>query len=222
VASEWAAEIQPEYMHEFNFRGAALGGLPPNILEVIDTVTGGPFAGLVPSALLGLTSQWPKAHGELIGKLRTSGPYNRTAFLEVKNMTAAEAFATFVNQSIYDYFENGKADLHTGAIKTALDRDGIMGQHGVPRMPLFVYKAIADELSPIGSTDALVRDYCNHGARIFYQRNTVGGHLAEEMNGDSRALEWLVCVLDGKECYTGLGQTCTTQNVTVNITTLAA
>jgi hypothetical protein len=56
LASEWATEIQPEYMSDFDFRGAALGGLPPNILEVMKTVTGGPFAGLFPSALVGLTS----------------------------------------------------------------------------------------------------------------------------------------------------------------------
>jgi hypothetical protein len=96
-----------------------------------------------------------------------------------------------------------------------------MGQHGIPMMPLFLYKAIADEVSPIRSTDALVGAYCDKGTRILYQRNTAGEHLSEELNGDSRALAWLDCVLDGKGCRVDLRQHCIVQNVTVDVSTLA-
>ena len=93
-----------------------------------------------------------------------------------------------------------------------------MGYHGVPQLPLFVYKAIADEVSPVEETDAIVKKYCAVGANILYQRNTVGGHYVEDINGDARALEWLSSVLGGTYGTTSLSQGCTIQNVTLNVT----
>ena len=80
-------------------------------------------------------------------------------------------------------------------------------------MPIFMYKAIADELSRVQDTDALVDRYCGVGASILYQRNTIGGHGAEDINGDPRALEWLSSTLNGTLHQSG----CLIQNVTVNI-----
>jgi Secretory lipase len=71
-----------------------------------------------------------------------------------------------------------------------------MGYHGVPQMPLFVYKAIADEVSRIEDTDALVNRYCAVGASVLYQRNTVGEHILEENNADATAFAWLSSALD--------------------------
>jgi hypothetical protein len=49
-----------------------------------------------------------------------------------------------------------------------------MGYHGVPSMPVFVYKAIQDEFSPVADTDTLVERYCGVGANI-----TVGGPMSK-------------------------------------------
>ena len=89
-----------------------------------------------------------------------------------------------------------------------------MGLHGVPHMPLFIYKAIYDELSPVADTDELVNEYCTGGANIIYQRNTVGGHEAEVTNGDASAFDWLTSTLEGKYHHVG----CTIQNITIEVT----
>ena len=89
-----------------------------------------------------------------------------------------------------------------------------MGYHGTPEMPLFIYKAISDELTPIASTDELVDRYCNVGVNIIYERNTIGGHEAEEINGDKAAFEWLSEVLSGTYDHTG----CTIRNTSYNVT----
>ncbi|KAL1962662.1 hypothetical protein VTN77DRAFT_9296 [Rasamsonia byssochlamydoides] len=182
LANEWAAELQVQYAPELTFSGADLGGLTPNVTSVIESVNGQYWAGLIPLGLLGVASQYPEV-----------------MFLATKNITWAEAIATFMNQDISDYFVNGEAYVQA-------------------QMPLFVYKAIADEISPIGETDALVDKYCAVGANILYQRNMVGGHLAEYTNGDARAFEWLRSVLEGT--YTPASG-CTIQNVTVNVTSTA-
>ena len=214
IASEWAAELQVQYAPELRFAGAALGGLVSNTSSVFPAVTGTRWAGLFPEALLGITSQYPEAYKYLLSQLKPSGPYNKTAFLAAKDMSIEEAFITFADQDIFRYFKNREAFFNAPVIQNMLDREAYMGYHGVPQMPLFIYKAIADEITNIDTTDVLVQRYCNVGANILYERNKVGGHLAEETNGDKRALEWLSKVLDGSYQHAG----CTIKNVAINVT----
>lgn len=129
-------------------------------------------------------------------------------------MTIAEASAVFNMSDVFAYFLNGSSFLQASVISDMFENDAAMGLHGVPQMPLFVYKAIADEISYTNYTDALVDKYCDNGASILYERNTVGGHLAEETNGDARAFAWLQTVLSGKHQAQG----CTIRNVTLNTT----
>lgn len=215
IASEWAAELQVQYAPELNFAGIAIGGLVPNVTSALSAASGGLFAGLFPAGLLGITRQYPEVYGYVISKLKTTGPYNKTTLLSVKNMDFNEEFAFFQNQDIFQYFIDGESDLQTPILQKVFDNDGYMGYHGVPQMPMFVYKAIADEISVVGDTDKLVDRYCGVGANILYQRNEVGGHLAEYTNGVERVFEWLGSVLDGTyvEKYESVG--CTVQNVSV-------
>ena len=218
LASEWAAELQVKYAPELNFSGAALGGLTPNISSVLVSVTSSLYAGLIPGGILGLTAQYPEAYKYIVSKLNPTGQYNRTTFLSAKNLSAVQALEVFADQNVFDYFVDGIADLQAPIIQTIFDNDGLMGYHGVPQMPVFAYKAIADELSNVTETDALVNKFCEMGANILYQRNTVGGHLAEETNGDARALEWLSSVLDGTYSEQYAAQGCTIENVTIDVT----
>lgn len=195
------------------------------------------------SAILGQSSQHPEEYEYIISRLKTTGTHNATGFLATLNMTADEADVAFAFQDIGDYFIGGISDL-TGSLAGAeTDRDGIMGYHGVPQAPLFVYKAIADEISAVAETDELVERYCagelifqgmdasdklyanevlrSVGANILYQRNTVGGHSAEYVNGHPAALAWLSSVLGGTYAQDYNTTGCITENVTVNITSTA-
>ncbi|KAI9661133.1 MAG: hypothetical protein M1821_009460 [Bathelium mastoideum] len=213
LASEWAAELQKEYAPKINFVGAALGGLTPNIRNVLNMVTGTPFAGLAPVAILGMTSQFPDAYQFILDRLNPTGEHNKTTFLTAKNETPTQYLASFAGQDIYDYFICGEDDFNSPTISQLIDAQGIMGRHGTPQMPLFVYKAIYDETSPIADTDALVDQYCSDSVSIQYQRNTVGGHVAEETNGIPGALEYLSSVMAGKVPAGG----CIYQNVAIDI-----
>lgn len=88
-----------------------------------------------------------------------------------------------------------------------------MGKHTVPTMPIYAYKAINDDLSLISDTDNLIKELCAKGVSIVYERNTVGGHSDEAMNGNAAAVEFLTSVLAGN--YASLG--CIIRNVTVSI-----
>ncbi|OAP63180.1 hypothetical protein AYL99_02407 [Fonsecaea erecta] len=214
IASEWAAELQVQYAPELNFSGVALGGLVPNGTSILHTIDGTPAAGLIPSFIIGVMKQYPEAYQYLLSSLKTSGPYNATGFLAVQNMSYFEATVAFMNESILNqYFVNGTSFLQQPIIQRVFDVDGLMGYHGVPQMPMFIYKATHDEYSHVGDTDTLVARYCEGGANILYQRNLVGNHLDEETNGDARALDWLKAALDGTLM---MPRGCTVQNVTTD------
>ncbi|KAF2450175.1 lipase [Karstenula rhodostoma CBS 690.94] len=214
IASEWAAELQEQYAPELSFSGMAIGGCVPNMTEARDNLTGTAYAGLLPGMYLGLTSEDEDARAYLVSRLKTSGPYNASAFLADLKLTVTQAFAAYANQDLYAYFVNGRADLEAPVLTNIGARNSYQGYHGVPQMPTFVYKAIGDEFSTVRSTDALVERWCGINVDVEYQRNTVGNHITEIGNGKQRALNWLGGIFDGTAIVGG----CSVQNVTVDVT----
>ena len=187
IATEWALEFQEQYAPELNISGAALGGLVPNTTDVIgvrapDTIYGSHAI----AGFLGIISQYPDAYKYLLSQLKTDGPYNKTEFLAIRHMDYDEGHIHYMNQSIYDYFINGEGIMHAPLIKYAIQRNTIMTYHGVPQVPLFLYKAIHDVIVPIPATDVWYNRSCSLGVNIRYERNTMGGHVAELVNGDPR------------------------------------
>lgn len=218
LASGWAAELQAEYAPELNFAGVALGGTPANAEAAFGAVNGGIFAGLIPSAILGLSTQHRAFHDLAYEKTKIEGPFNRTSFLAARNFSINEDIAEFAFQNITEYFIHGEADLETPAIKKAFAEDTVLGYHGVPKAPLFVYHAVEDQVAPVKEADVLVEKYCSRDANILYQRNSVGQHVEEVTNGKSRAVAWLSSVFDGSHKATYPSNGCTVQNVTITVT----
>ncbi|KAK4120265.1 lipase 5, partial [Parathielavia appendiculata] len=211
LASTFAAERQASYAPELSFAGAALGGVPSNFTQIVYNVTGTPYAAIVPYVLLGVTAQYPEAREFLIRQLREDGPYNRTTFLAALRTTPAEAVAMFMGHDIFEYFTNGDDILKAAEMVRVLGDNWHMGYHGIPQMPLFVYKAVMDELTSIATTDDHVDRICRVGANVLYQRNLVGAHESEYVNGGVRALGWLELVLSGTRPEPGSG--CKVENV---------
>jgi hypothetical protein len=163
-----------------------------------------------------MTTQDADAYAFLLSRLHTTGPYNASAFLAVRTMNAVQAFAAFAMQDIYQYLVGGRQDLFdpSSPLTPIIYKEGYMGYHGVPRLPIFAYKAIHDEFSNVEDTDAVVQRWCGVGVDVRYERNEIGGHMAEITNGRGRALEWLKAVFEGGAVAKG----CLVQDVSVNIT----
>lgn len=197
LASEWATEVQHSYAPELCLAGAALGGLTPNITNTLPSLNKAPYAGLIVSSLLGLGNQYPEFKQQIVGSLKKTGSYTATQFLAAYKYSFQQAIAAFYQQDISQYFEHGFDDVINAVTNPIFNEDGIMGRHGVPRVPLFVYKAINDEVSVIKDTDDLVDKYCSNGANILYQRNTIGNHEDEFTAGATPALQFLGAMLSG-------------------------
>ncbi|OJJ06463.1 hypothetical protein ASPVEDRAFT_326696 [Aspergillus versicolor CBS 583.65] len=217
MPSEFSAEIAPYYAPEIDLVGVAIGGLVTNVTNALDVVDGTFYAGLNMLAILGVSARYPEVEAYLDTTLKSDGPYNKTSFLSAGKMATFEAFSFFANQSVSDYFSNGEAYLDAPQLRPARERNWQMGAYFTPRAPLYVYKAIQDELSPVGDTDVLVDNYCTDGANILYERNTVGSHQDEYVYGSASAYAWLVSVLEGRyaKVYNPVG--CTIRDVTVSV-----
>lgn len=216
-ASEYAAELQVQYAPELQIAGVALGGLVDNGTRAVDAVNGAPYAGLIPLGLLGLTAQYPEARAYVLDQLHDSGPFNETTFLSSFNLTLVQIFGIFANQTVYKYFKDGRDILYNPTLSKILSIESTLGSHGVPQAPLFIYKAVHDEVTSIEGANELVERYCEYGANIWYQRNTVGDHVEEHENGKARTFQFLQDVLEGNYSHHG----CTVETVTVNVATNA-
>lgn len=214
IASENAAELHSTYAHELNIVGAAVGGIVSNLSSAIPAISGTRWAGLLPEVTLGLFSQYPEAIDYLLSELKDDGPHNKTDFLAAKNFNIAEAFTYYFGQDMWAYFKSGADFFNAPVVQNVLKRETYMGFRGIPQMPLFFYHAVQDEISHVSNPEALYERYCSVGVDVLFERNTIGGHLAEETNGDQRALAWLEKVLGGDGGKIG----CVMRDVALNAT----
>lgn len=175
-------------------------------------------------AIVGLLSQWPAAQEWVYAQLTTSsiGIYTAANFLAAVNYTLSQAESAYAFQNIYRYFVDGISDITGPTVTAVVDQDGVMGLHGVPLMPVYAYKAINDQISVVADTDALIDSLCAQGANILYERNTVGSHSAEQVNGNPAATAFLDAVLTGTYAESYVTTGCTIQNVTVGSNSVVA
>ncbi|KAI0015909.1 LIP-domain-containing protein [Xylariomycetidae sp. FL0641] len=220
IAAEAAAELQVQYAPELGrggqLAGAVLGGLVTDLAATFDRFNGTVIAGDLVNALLGVTAPYPAAAAYLRSRLR---PATAGEFLAARDLNTSAAIGFFSQKDIYGYFVGGAADLYARVLRRVYDVEMKLGYHGVPALPMFVYKAIHDEYCPVGQTDAYVDKMCGVGTNITYERNTVGGHIAEIVNGQDRAIQWAWSIFNESYVPPDLG--CSVRNVTVNISGLS-
>ena len=60
LASAWANELQPAYAPDVEISGVAAGGVPPDVEAVARQIDGGPFAGIMFAASIGIDRAYPE------------------------------------------------------------------------------------------------------------------------------------------------------------------
>ena len=215
LATEWASELQPSYAPELNFAGVAVGGLVPNISSVVYTVNKGPFSGLVPSGIMGLYHAYPDLADYVDANLI---PSKAAEFKKAQTQCIDVDFVDYAFQDVFSYFTSGESLLNGAVAQAVLNVTGNMGTHGTPKMPMFFYKAVADEVSPVTDTDALVNKLCSQGAQIQYVRDGLGEHVTEIITGAGDAFVFLKDRFDGIPAALG----CSTSNVLLDALNLPA
>lgn len=211
IATAAAAELHEKYAPELPIAGTVLGGLVDDISADLAKLNESPIAGTVVAFLLGVSSHYPEAAAYLESRLL---PATKDEFLSVRRINVADAVKIFAGRDIYQFFKGGASDLYAPVLVALYDAQTRLGHKGLPRMPMFMYKAIGDQYCPVDQTDATVKRWCGGGADITYERNKVGEHVSEIENGKPRALEWLWRIFD--ETYVSSAPGCSVSDVTID------
>jgi hypothetical protein len=178
--------------------GAAVGGIVPNITTVVTKANGTPFAGLIPAGVLGLLNQYPELTPILDEHLL---PEHREEFYRARKQCLMTNTQVYANKDIVGMFDD-RTLVYTNPIAVEIQAKNALG-HGVPKIPLYVYKAIGDEVSPIAETDALVDKYCAGGTSVQYHRAILSNHINLAIFGSFGALAWLTDTMNGKNKQKG-------------------
>jgi len=204
LASNWAVELQPSYAPELSFAGATIGGAIPNIQNVMETINNGPFAGLSASGVMGLYNEYPNLAAYLEQQFV---PATETKFKSVRGQCLPATAIEFAFNDMFSYFKSGNAVIQ-GAVPQEVLKTNTLGQH-VPTTPLYFYKSINDEVSPIADTDKIVSGYCAGGASVQYQRDLLSEHGSLAVTGAPEAMVWLEARMNGTPAASG----CSTNSV---------
>lgn len=204
LGSEWALELHESYAPEIPIAGALLLALTPNVTSVLQTVDGTFNAPLIPLSLLGLAKFSLELSAWLAENLL---PGNATSFLKASEMCLDEFEDAFGTQNVsLTYFGRENA-LLDDTPQNFIREVAIMGQHGIPRVPIFAYKGTADEVSPVVDTDLLVQKYCDAGSRIRYTRALNVSHPDSSLFGIVAGWPWVIDRMKGIEVDQGCNST---------------
>jgi hypothetical protein len=191
LASASAAELQPSYAPELRIVGAALGGTVPSIPPVIEATSGTALAGLIPTGMQGLAHQYPEIAQLLDEQIL---PEFKQMFEDVKSQCFVPNILDFFNKEVPPMFKDASVIGQEPA--ASILAANALGNHA-PKMPLFVYKSTADQVSPVGETDALVKSYCSGGTVVTYNRDIISEHGSMAITGATSALAWLIDRMEG-------------------------
>ncbi|KAE8354342.1 secretory lipase-domain-containing protein [Aspergillus coremiiformis] len=195
IAVNYAAELQPTYAPELNFVGAAAGGNIANLSSALGRVNKGPYAGLAFGSISGLSKAYPNVSEWLDRALL---PEKKAEFDALASSCLVGELTQGFLKDIYSFFVKGEASFEEDAPQTVMRLAGQMGIHGTPKMPMYIYKPVNDEISPGADTDELVDTYCQGGATVEYTRDLIGGHGSLWLTGSANAMGWIADRLNGK------------------------
>lgn len=193
ITSGWAAEIQPTYAPELEIAGAAIGGLEPKIPTVVGEINRTPFAALIAAGMIGLANEYPVMADILYAQLK---PEYLGLFDKAKQQCLVANSLSFFGKDVVSMF-NGP-DVTKLPKTLEIMNQNAMGK-AAPKIPIFMYKSVFDEISPIRETDDIYDFYCSHGTSVQYERDLLSEHGVLAVTGAPRALSFLIDVMNGRK-----------------------
>lgn len=193
--------------------GAAYGGLVPNLAVATAYTENTYLSGLSPPGLIGISHDYSNLSDWISANVK---PEYADFLNKTNNLCITSADLLYAFQNISTWFN---ADLITSEVPaTVFSGTGIMGMRSTPTIPMYIYEAAHDDVSPIYETDALLSKYCAAGASITYERNDTPlvVHIVESIVGLPGAMQWLM------DRHNGLPVTKGCTNTTTSSDTLEA
>lgn len=202
-ATAWAAELKEQYAPELNITAVATGGLSPDVIKMAKRLDTSWLAGMIVSVTVGLVAQFPEANKTLADALNPTGIFSRDYFYSCRTRDLVGNYAAYAYHEIANYFTDHRVPWEIPVIKDIIQNQTTLGNHGVPKMPYFLYTSKADDGAPVEDSDSLMAKYCANGANILYRRSAANEHIAEDVKSESQVIEWFSHAFGGIFNQTG-------------------
>ncbi|MTE17014.1 lipase family protein [Nocardia aurantiaca] len=195
MATAWAAALAPRYAPELDIAGAAMGGVPMNLVKMVNALglQPHPAFGLAMAAAIGLEREYPD-------RLPVSTQMNG-AGLAMRNAMANgctnEIMAIGAGHSVRE-FAASTSMIDDPTVMSVLRENSLELYDGVPNMPVFEWHSPNDPLVPVDAIVNTDRRYCAAGVRLDMDINPAPEHLSAAVLGMPDALAWIDARLDGE------------------------
>lgn len=208
AASLWAAQLAASYAPELRVVGGASGGVPGDLKVVAKSLDGGPFAGFLVDAVLGLSSAHPQMPFEEL-----MNDQGRETLKKARSHCLAGTIATLAGQKIADNTKDGLSLDQLYALKGADGRtwgqvvDAQKLGVGIGRpgsgatyeigFPVMQYRGALEEVIPVETEDATREAYCEANITTRWKVYP-GEHLTTDQLAKDDAVKWLGDRFEGR------------------------
>ncbi|MFI9508547.1 lipase family protein [Nocardia sp. NPDC052566] len=188
MATAWAAALAPKYAPDLDIAGAAMGGVPMNLVKMLEGLGLGahPVFGLALAAGLGLEREYPDRF-PLSEQLNDRGLAARAA---MANSCTNEILAAGAGRGATD-FAKTTSMINDRDARAVVEENSLELYDGVPKTPIFEWHSPIDGLIPIDAVVNTDKRWCAAGATVQSEQIPVPDHLTAAVLGIPAALAWL-------------------------------
>lgn len=200
-ASLWGAQLAGSYAPELRVVGSASGGVPGDLKVVATSLNGGPFAGFLADAAIGVAAGYPALPFDEL--LNAQG---KESVAKAKSVCLAGTLASFPFARIEDFTEEGYSLEELYALRGTDGRSwgevldaqklgvgvgpaGSGARHEIG-FPVLQYRGLLDEVIPTETEDATREAYCAAGIPTAW-KTYPGEHLTTDRMAVGDTVSWL-------------------------------
>ncbi|MET8873415.1 lipase family protein [Nocardia sp. NPDC004604] len=194
MATAFAAAMAPRYAPELDIAGAAIGGVPMNLVKMVEWVNTDPHPafGLLMAAGIGLEREYPYRF-PISDYLNQRGLEARTA---IANACTNEILYIGAGHSARDYARNMNLADDRNA-RAVVEENSLELFDGIPNIPIFEWHSPNDPLIPVDAILNVDRRYCAAGVALQAELTYSPEHLSAAVLGIPAVLFWLDARLRG-------------------------
>ncbi|WP_280221772.1 lipase family protein [Nocardia neocaledoniensis] len=195
MATAWAAALQPTYAPDVEIAGAAMGGVPMNLVSMLEGLGFGrhPVFGLALAAGIGLEREYPQRF-PISEQMNASGLAARAA---IADACTNDILGAGAGRGILDFAATTSL-VEDPQARAVVEENSLELYPGAPTMPVFEWHSPIDALIPVDAITATTRRWCAAGTSVVTESTPTPDHLTAAVLGLPSALRWLDARLQGE------------------------
>ncbi|MFF2083202.1 lipase family protein [Nocardia sp. NPDC058176] len=195
MATAWAAALQPDYAPELDIAGAAMGGVPMNLVSMLEGLGFGshPVFGLALAAGIGLEREYPERF-PISAQMNARGLAARDS---IADACTNEILGAGAGRGILDFAATTSL-VEDPQARAVVEENSLELHPGTPTMPVFEWHSPIDGLIPVDAITATTHRWCAAGTPVVTESTPTPDHLTAAVLGLPSALRWLDARLQGE------------------------